>query len=293
MTEETEEAGENILNDKRVIESIRRNNLEKEDLNRLVNDLKEEEKAIDIPEREELYTENTEISALDEPAEINGVNCHPFFVYICNMINNGLTPVIIIVGKEGLGKSMAGNVVADTLHETNVLRGDFKPGEQVVYDPLEFGLFLRNSTRRIIFFEEAGETVNKNDYNSKLNHMVAGAVRTQRKRENPYLFVTPDFDELDPRIKDKVDVLIELNDDREAQITIYEKKHGRRGGSSLDYFFDNNLPDWSPIPDVPEELKEQYDKIDNRFKGSYMDELILGALKEKQEKVKSQSTAEL
>jgi len=282
---------DDVVNDPRIIETMRSSNLGEEGVNKLINDLQDEEKAIDIPERNELMTEDIKVDSPDQTTEIGSLQCHPFFVFLTNMINAGLTPVIVIVGKEGLGKSMAGNAVADTLHKTGVLRGEFEPESQVVYDPLEFGLLLRNSTRTAIFFEEAGETVNKNDYNTKLNQMVAGAIRTQRKRENPYIFVTPDFDELDPRIKKKTDLQIEMTDDQKASITIYERKHGRRGGGSLDYFFDNNLPNWA-VPKIPDELKERYDKIDNQFKGSYLDDLILDALKEKQENIQEDNTAQ-
>jgi len=263
-------------------------------LRQLVSQVENEEKEIEIPDRNKLFTDTIQLQ--EEPDGnicINGQWVHPIYGRIVNQINNGETPMIAVVGKEGLGKSMTALRIMIELHENiNVLRGSFDIENQVVYKVLEYLFLERQSTRTGIMFEEANETLNSNNYQSKFNHSVAASARTQRKRENPKLFVGPEVQQFDSRIRDKLDIVIELKNKQFAEITTYQLKHGKKGNRGLDYYFNNDYPDWA-VPDVPENRIEKYDEIDNQFKGSYLDEMIMELVQEKIKEMEEEKTASI
>lgn len=269
-----------------------RNNKNIEFLEELITDIQESDKEIDIPERDSLFTDN--IFLENEPDGnicINGQWVHPVMARIVNQINDGLAPNIAVVGKEGYGKSMTGLWIAYLLHnKLNVLRNDLNLDNQLVYRPLEFLFLERESTRTAELFEEANETLNVNDYHTVFNKSVAGAVRTQRKRENPKIFIGPELQQIDSRIRDKLDVVVEMKGKRYAEVTTYKLKHAKKSNRGMDYYFNNDYPDWK-VPKVPESYKESYDKIDNNYKGSYLDDLILEVLQEKINEMEKESTA--
>jgi len=252
---------------------------------------------LQAPDTSDLYTKKPTVDDdIDEDAEnpktsINGIECHPIFNKIVRMINDGLQPIIIIAGKERTGKSHAAAVIAHKLHQMNVLRGDFKPIEQLFYRPLPFLTFQRGNTRRAKLFEEWNETLNKNDYNSVFNRAVARSERTQGKRGNPSIYIGPEYQEGDPRIRDKVDVLINLTKKRHAQVTRYEYDHGKRSNKGSDYKF-YPYPSWK-VPTPPQDVMDEYDQVDESYKGQYLDELIIEIVRKKLEEIEEQTTASI
>lgn len=205
-------------------------------------------------------------------------------IRIANMINTGLSPVIGIFGKEQTGKSNTALYLNHVIHnELNLVKGSFDPISQTVYEVIPFLVLLRNTTRRAIMFDEAGETLNKNDYNSKMNRAVAGSLRTQSKRQIPYFFVTPEAGELDPRIREKIDIEIEMVSKGRGEVTLYEKIHGRKGENKQQRYEFASLNEKWKVPKAPEDIRSKYDKLDSHFKGRYLDDLLGDAIEEKLE----------
>lgn len=259
----------------------------------LINDIQSQEKDIDIPNTSELFTEKIYLdNDPDGNVGINGQWVHPIYAKIVNMVNSGLSPIICIVGKEGLGKSMTALRMAYELSDKINLTRPLDIENQLVYQPLEFLFLERESTRTVQIFEEANETLNPSDYHSIMNKAVAGSIRTQRKRQNIKIFVAPELQKIDPRIRDKADIVIGMTKERFAEITTYTKRHDKKDSRGLDYYYNNGYPDWK-IPKVPEDLKEVYDKIDNSYKGEYLDQLIIEVLLERKEKLEDKTTAEI
>ncbi len=276
-----------------VIETIRQGDQPVRSIQRMIVELQEEKKHIDIPDRSELNTDK--IYLPDEPegnVAVQGEWVHPLYARINNMMAENESPIIIIVGKEGKGKSMTALVLSHYLHDKlNLLRGNFNPANQTIYTTIDFLLAERESTRTALMFDEANETLNSSDYNTTMNSAVAGALRTQRKRENVHIFVCPEYKQLDSRIREKVDILIDMRSKQYAKVRSYRLKHGKRGNRGLDYNY-TRYPDWV-VPDVPENLKETYEEIDNEFKGSYLDELLIDVLNERMEELEQKTTATL
>ncbi len=281
------------LDNNETVRNLRDSRTDPEYLMQLINELEQEDEAeIDIPEKNKLHDQRVYMQDMKQHVNINGVWTHPALGFIANMLETGTSPIIIVVGKEGYGKSYTALTIGYHLHKMNVLRNDFDPKNQAVYDVIEFLFFYMNNTRQVAMFDEAAETLNKNDYHSRMNKAVSGALRTQRKREMVNIFVLPDLNELDGRIVEKVDLLVNMRSKREAEFTIYEKKHAKRGNRGLDYNFWSNLPNWN-VPDVPDELAENYEKIDNSFKGNYLRELLIQSLNERIEDIRESQTVEL
>lgn len=277
---------------RKVIEQLRYGGTE-DVLHELLQSVQEQEQHIKKPDTTDIFNDRVNVSPRDvikNKIHINGKRTHIIFSKIANMLKDGLSPIIAIVGKEGNGKSMTGLYMAHLLHDQlNLMKGSFSPQNQIIYRVLPFLIYLRNSARTCMIFEEANETLNKNDYNSAMNHAVASALRTQRKRQCVYIFICPELPELDPRIKDKADVVLEMTGKQEAEITSYQLRHGKKTNRGWDFIF-NNYPEWD-VPDVPENLMEEYEQIDDRFKGEWLDELILSVLRERLEEMQEQQVA--
>lgn len=209
------------------------------------------------------------------------------FIRIMNMLSKGLSPNIGIFGKSQRGKSETALHILQTLHnDLNVLQGKFIPKNQVLYGVVPFLLFYRYNQRVGALFEEAGETLNKNDYNSKMNRAVRGVLRTQGKKQMVNIFVTPNYDALDPDVREEIDIEIEMTSTGKGEITLYEKVHGRRQENmTRKYKFASFDHEWK-VPRPPSDLRTQYDNIDSGFKGRYLDDLLIDVIEERIEKEK-------
>ena len=215
------------------------------------------------------------------------------YIRIANLLNNGISPNIGIFGKSQRGKSNTALVIANKLHnELNMLRGEFEPRYQTIYEVIPFLLFYRYYARRMAMFEEAGETVNKNDYNSKMNRAVAGTLRTQGKRQIPNCFITPEASELDPRIRDNLDIEIEMVSTGKAKVTFYERIFGKKSENmSRNYNFGKVSGTWD-VPKAPKKMRRKYEEIDSGYKGRYLDELLMDTIQEKLEEEKEKDLLE-
>lgn len=274
----------------KLIEELREKSDDPEILGNLIKDLNDDSD-IGKPDTSDLYNEvnsRKNLPTNEEKVKLNGEWVHLLFLKISNLMARGYSPIIIIVGKEGRGKSYAAQYLAYRLHDLDICRGEYNPMNQVLYDVKEFLFFIRENTRKTPVMEEANETLNALNYHSEFNKSVAGAIRTQRKRQIPYIFVAPEFKKLDSRIRDKVDVLIDFTGKRKARITTYDYKHGKRGSRGLDYSY-TDYPDWY-VPEPPGDVIKQYEKIDDRFKGDYLDEMLKKVLKEEKQRLEEEDT---
>lgn len=278
------------LQNQEVIEELRKKG--KVDVLREVMDEVESDKEVEVesPDLDTLDVDTTEYNIpRDQGVRLMWKTSKGTFpipvIKIANMLNAGLSPIIGIFGKEQTGKSNTYLVLNDMIHhQMNLLAGDFSPMDQTIYKVIPFLIRLRNTKRRSIGFEEAGETLNKNNYNSKMNHAVAGSLRTQSKRQIPYFFITPEASELDPRIREKIDIEIEMVATGKAKITLYERIHGRRAENKSQRYEYARINETWDVPKAPENLRKEYDRLDSEFKGQYLDELLMDAIEEKMEK---------
>lgn len=261
-----------------LIDLYRRADRNPRTLERVLSQLKDDDETIQKPDTSDIFNkkiplENAAIN--DGQVYLNDTWVHPLFLKINNMLADGQSPIIIIVGKEGAGKSMAALVLSWTIHQRlNLCPGAFNPQQQTVYKVIPFLLLYRSVARHAIMFDEANETLNSNDYNSEFNMAVARTLRTQRKRQNINIFVGPEYKQLDTRIREKVDILIDMKYKQYGNVTLYKKKHGKRGNKGLDYDYERNgIPPWQ-VPDVPTDLKNKYEALDDQFKTEYLDREI-------------------
>lgn len=246
---------------------------------------------------DDILTETYDVPPIDGSIPMNVTikqgTYNIIFIRIANLLNNGISPNIGIFGKSQRGKSNTALYIAHVLHnDLNLLRDEFKPEYQTIYQVIPFLLFYRYFSRSMALFEEAGETINKNDYNSKMNRAVAGTLRTQGKKQNVNCFVTPEASELDPRVRDNIDIEIEMVSTGKARITFYERIHGKRAENmNRNYDFGRVNGKWD-VPKAPAHIRREYDQIDSGYKGRYLDELLMDSLKEKLEKEKEKGLLE-
>lgn len=286
-----------LLDNADMLRDFRVGEADTEELQELMQVLRQQEIKTPRPDTSDVFDDYVWIpDDLDTAPRTWNINGHrvPFvLVPIVNMLHAGLSPIVVIVGKEQKGKSSLAVWLMHLLHEKiNALRGTFDPYNDVIYDVSSFLMWYLTNLRGGALYEEADETVGKNTYNSRFNRSVASTLRTQGKRQNLNLFVCPELDMLDPRIVDKADFVIEKLHETRASVTRYSKRHAKRSNRGLDYNF-QEYPDLVDIPKPPDDLWERYDEVDSKFKGNFLTELLLDVLEERIAKLEEQNTAVL
>lgn len=250
------------------------------------------------PEKDGLFTENVFVPEKEfkkrkkknQPLniEVNGSWVHPIFGRISNMVNNNITPVIFVVGQQQYGKSKTAHYIAHTLHDKiNLLRGSYNPKNQLIYNELEYLMASASFTRMAKINDEAEEYLNTKDRWDDFVKMVAGDIRTQSKRENVSLIVTPTYKNVAPQIRKHVNIMINMVGKRTAQVQVIEMKHNKIGSRGMDQKF-IQYPYWK-IPKIPKDLIKEWESIEDRFKGTYSLENLkrgLDKLLEEKEKEK-------
>lgn len=199
---------------------------------------------------------------------IKGKEYHPIIGRICNMVNSNITPIIFIVGQQQYGKSKTAHYLGHVLHnEINLLRGEYDPKDQLIYNELEYLLASAQFTRKFKLNDEAEEYLNTQNRWDSFVKMVAGDIRTQSKRQNVSTIVTPTFKHIAPQIRKHVNIMINMVGKRKATVQAIEVKHNKIGNRGYDQKF-INYPKWL-IPKVPKKKIKEWERIEDRFKGSY------------------------
>lgn len=189
---------------------------------------------------------------------------------------------IAICGQTGRGKSMKALRLAEIFHnEIGICHKKWNTKFQI-YDILEFmetmipGEGKHEGILKTFIFDEAAKTLSKDTYMAPMNRAMRKTLNLQRVRQNIYIFITPQFHELDVGIRPHIDVKVVSNNKKNASIyyntksfkeenkkDTYKWKYEKRGWTNV------SLPDDSLIDDYQlksgqaknEQLINDYQKI--------------------------------
>jgi len=187
-------------------------------------------------------------------ASIRGKHYHRLINGICNDVNKGYAPVVVISGQMGKGKSMAALELARILHnEIHLMQEELTPDniqDHLFYNVVPFLKFVYNNKRKVAIIDEAGVNLNSKDFHDKFNRKVDKTIQTMRKNNNVYIFVTPRIMDLDKSIRNFIDYKIEAIGKGVLKPTKIKAKHAKLNsrGSNV-----NSYPIYKPYwkPDLP------------------------------------------
>lgn len=173
---------------------------------------------------------------------IKGKYFHIFIHKIVEKLNDGKDVNVVICGEKGNGKSMAALRLGEIIqNDLNLMSGDFEPSQNLIYDTLDYLDIMRkidlpsyddrdddiNPNRKVLIVDEAGVQLNKSDYHSEMNNAFSDMLDIQRKANCLVIYALPNAGDLDVRIKNDVDFVIEMIDTGWAKVTGYNYQHGR------------------------------------------------------------------
>jgi len=249
---------------------------------------------------------------------VKGEYHHIFIHKIVEKLNEGKDVNVVICGEKGNGKSMAALRLAEIIqNELNLVQGEFNPKENLIYDTLDYLDIMRkidlpdyddreddiNPNRQVLIVDEAGVQLNKSDYHSEMNTAFSDMLDIQRKANCLVIYALPNAGDLDVRIKNDVDFVVELIATGVAKITGYKYQHGRLE-DSYRIFVDFNRQEVMTNPnlslkndngfwnvDLPhtEELIKFYTEKENEYKEGLPEELYQKIKQERQDEEDSAS----
>lgn len=249
---------------------------------------------------------------------INGDYYHIWIHKVVEKLNNGEDVVIMFCGEKGNGKSYGALRFAEILYdELNVFKGEFDVDRNFVYDPLDYLDIMRNielpdnldsdinPNRELIAIDEINNLAHKKDYYDEMNDAIADVLNIQRKANVCLTLIGPRAGELDARIKDDVDFVVEFIDTGVAKVTGYGFQHGNLDARNR-YFVDFNRQellvnpnlsyenDWGGwFPEKPSDDKlEVFTKLENEFKKNVPDEKYKEIQKKREEEGDEKSEAD-
>lgn len=233
---------------------------------------------------------------------INGEYFHIFIHKIVEKLNQGKDVNVVMCGEKGNGKSMGALRLAELIqNELNVMQGDFNPETNLIYDTLEYLEIMKdielpaydardddiNPNREIMIVDEAGVQLNKSDYHTEMNDAFSDMLDIQRKANCLVIYALPIAGDLDVRIKNDIDFVVEFIDVGVAKVTGYNYQHGRLD-DSVRIFVDFNRQEtllnpglslmedpgfWKPDLANNEELIKYYTEKENEYKEELPQEL--------------------
>jgi hypothetical protein len=105
-------------------------------------------------------------------------------------MKKGFSPMILIVGKQRMGKSTfalwLGNKIIRYFHHKPL-----DPSRNTFYDPIKVVKKLNEIQKEVIIVDEAAAVVNAKEYYSKMHIALEKIVATQGYLANTYIFVAP------------------------------------------------------------------------------------------------------
>lgn len=104
---------------------------------------------------------------------------------IVKLIEKGEQPRIVILADPGHGKTYTFGRIGEILHdELDILKGEFKPSEQITQDPEQFVKFAKNERQRLIICPDADGVFPSDEWYSPKNKANKKAVYLTRRTGN-------------------------------------------------------------------------------------------------------------
>lgn len=110
---------------------------------------------------------------------------------ILTLMKRGFSPLILIVGKQRVGKSFVGLWIATKI--LKFFHGDleFNLETNTYYDPINIIMNMDRLNKNVLMCDEAGATLNKAEWYHKTTIALDKIVQTQGFLTNTYIFISP------------------------------------------------------------------------------------------------------
>lgn len=111
--------------------------------------------------------------------------------YIISQMRKGYSPIILVVGKQRIGKSFIAVWLAWRIHKFFHNQEEMKIKDYTYYDPITAIRRMEHMNIRPLIIDEAGAFLNKTEWYKKITIALDKIVQTQGYLCNCYIFVAP------------------------------------------------------------------------------------------------------
>ena len=189
------------------------------------------------------------------------------FIYLIDQVQKFFAPIVLICGKQRMGKSSYGLSMLDILHyvfhKTYI---DPKNITKFVY--FNARLFLEEAitvVKSIIIIDEASKDLSKSEWYTMINQVISKIIETQGDLNNIYVIILPHASRLAPQHKIYIDLKIVMKRRGEAKVFFMKKDHGELSGDIRKVSRAIFWGIWK-LPKPPKELWDAYEKLSTERK---------------------------
>jgi hypothetical protein len=205
------------------------------------------------------------------------------FIYMIDQVLKYFAPIVLICGKQRMGKSSYGLTILDLLYY--VFRKKYLQSKDITnfvhFNAREFIEQTLTATRSVIIIDEASKDLSKSDWFSLINQVLAKIIETQGDLNNIYIIILPHASRLAPQYKIYIDLKIVMKRRGEAKIWFMKKDHGELSGDIKKVSRAIFWGIWK-LPKPPIDLWNAYEKLsEERKRAIGKEELELLRAKEK------------
>lgn len=127
--------------------------------------------------------------------------------HVLNSMKKGFSPIIMIVGKQRMGKSTfavwLGNKIVHFFHNK-----PFDPTRNTFYDPLKVVRGLEQIQKEALVVDEAANVINAKEWYSKMSIALEKIIATQGYLSNCYIIVSPFSSDIAKAFRKHFDYLV-------------------------------------------------------------------------------------
>ncbi len=193
-----------------------------------------------------------------------------FLIYgIMKKHEAGKSPIILITGELGNGKTMAGIGIARSIHKKIHGTADWDMKGNIFHDVRTFVRKMFTAESQILLFDEAGVTLNAKEFWSKFNTAFYKVIQTQRFKNNIYIIILPIAMSLARDHRRMIDFKLEMVKKRYAKVWLVKKKWSAMKGDELQDIWIGHIQ----LPLIPKKIVKAYKKIEIREKGLILDDI--------------------
>lgn len=109
---------------------------------------------------------------------------------IIDQVENGYSPIILIVGKQRRGKSNMGVAIGNLLMQ-HFHNKSFSPQKNLFFDPIDLLMHMEDARKEPLIIDEAGVMFNAQEFYSHLNIAMNKIIQSQAVLNNVYILILP------------------------------------------------------------------------------------------------------
>lgn len=193
-------------------------------------------------------------------------------VYLISQVKRDFAPIVLICGKQRIGKSMFGLSAADVI-TWFLYDEEFNVNRFVFFDANKFLKTVVTVRKRVVIIDEASKDLSKSEWFTLLNQVLSKIIETQGDLGNIYIIILPHASRLATQHKIYIDLKIVMTRRGQGKIFYMKRMYGELSSDvkkiTKPYFIGLET---LPLP--PKHLMDEYEKLASRSKRQLAQEEI-------------------